>query len=102
MKDSRHLARLDLSGLKHSLAALHVRLKTARTMPISANDHKRSVPATQAASTDDESADALCTCGHPRGQHDSISTRYCDVTLSAGLDRGCVCNVVPGPYPART
>jgi hypothetical protein len=84
----------------HSLAALRVRLKTARTMPLSANSHQVAVPANVQAA-DRESADTLCTCGHPRDQHDSISTRYCDATASAGLDRGCVCHAVPGAYPGR-
>jgi hypothetical protein len=50
---------------------------------------------------DDQSTAALCTCGHPSDGHDSIATRYCDATISAGLKRGCVCSAAPGNYPGR-
>jgi hypothetical protein len=86
----------------HSLAALRVCLKTVRTMPVSANNHKAAAPAvTRADLPGHQSAAALCECGHLYSAHDPISTRYCDATITGGLDRGCVCSVVPGNYPGR-
>lgn len=34
---------------------------------------------------------ALCMCGHPLERHDAVASRYCEVTISASLERGCVC-----------
>jgi hypothetical protein len=71
-------------------------------MASSANDQASVIPTIdQADLPDDESAAALCTCGHPLDRHDSIATRYCEATISAGLVRGCVCSAVPGNYPGR-
>lgn len=86
----------------HSLAALCIYLKAARTMPVSANHYKViTLTDFQADSPSQEPTDVLCACGHVRSQHDSISTRYCDATVSGGLDRGCVCHTVPGAYAGR-
>lgn len=86
----------------HSLAALRMCLKTARIMPLLANNYKVTASTiSRAVSASQEPTDVLCTCGHARSQHDSISSRYCDATASGGLDRGCVCRAVPGAYPGR-
>lgn len=87
---------------RHSLATLRALPKTARIMLISANHYGATAPAvSRADSPDHEPAADRCACGHPRNQHDSISSRYCDATASAGLDRGCVCRAAPGAYPGR-
>ena len=71
-------------------------------MPISANNHQTPAPELfRADPPGRETTDVLCPCGHRHDQHDSISIRYCDVTASAGLDRGCICHAVPGNYPGR-
>lgn len=71
-------------------------------MPDSANQYKVVALTTfQADSPGQEPTDVLCACGHARGQHDSISSRYCDATVSGGLDRGCLCHRVSGAYPGR-
>ncbi len=70
-------------------------------MPISANNHKVADPAVLRADLPGDDPTVLCACGHPRGQHDRVSARYCDATVSGGLDRGCVCHTVSGPYAGR-
>jgi hypothetical protein len=38
-------------------------------------------------------------CSHPRDSHDRICARYCEATISGGLDRGCLCDTaVTGNY----
>ena len=71
-------------------------------MTVSANDHDAATPAITRAETPGHLAtDALCVCGHPYSEHDPISVRYCDATITGGLSRGCVCSAAPGNYPGR-
>ncbi|MGY1639037.1 RGCVC family protein [Geodermatophilus sp. SYSU D00742] len=39
-------------------------------------------------SADDPGCDV---CPHPVAGHDPIALRFCRATLTAGVDRGCVC-----------
>lgn len=41
-----------------------------------------------------------CACGHLELGHDPIARRFCTATSSAGLTRGCICEVV-SPTPSR-
>ncbi|WP_250556751.1 RGCVC family protein [Pseudonocardia lacus] len=34
---------------------------------------------------------ACSACAHDWGAHDPIGVRFCSATITAGLDRGCVC-----------
>jgi len=38
-----------------------------------------------------EPAPTCAACPHPWAEHDPIGVRFCTVTTSRGLDRGCVC-----------
>lgn len=49
------------------------------------------LPPPGAAATPPARPVALCVCGHPVERHDAVAKRYCGVTVSANLDRGCVC-----------
>jgi hypothetical protein len=38
-----------------------------------------------------EHVPACAACTHPLEDHDAIATRFCRATVTARLDRGCVC-----------
>ncbi|MBS2965874.1 RGCVC family protein [Actinocrinis puniceicyclus] len=71
-------------------------------MPLTANSQTAATPVVIGADGAGQPSPAgLCTCGHPYDQHDPISIRYCDATVTGGLSRGCICRTVPGNYPGR-
>jgi hypothetical protein len=35
--------------------------------------------------------DRCAACDHRRSAHDALSQRYCVATVTASLDRGCIC-----------
>jgi hypothetical protein len=55
------------------------------------------MPTTEARTTvpqptaDDTTHPACAACPHPWDAHDVIGVRYCSASVTAGLDRGCVC-----------
>jgi hypothetical protein len=45
-----------------------------------------------------------CECGHLPVEHDRVALRYCQATLAAGLERGCICppaQALPDGAPGR-
>jgi len=71
-------------------------------MPVSMNNHLTATTANIRADSAEQPLPAdLCACGHPYSRHDPISIRYCDATVTAGLNRGCVCRTGTEAYPGR-
>ncbi|HZP52691.1 RGCVC family protein [Actinocrinis sp.] len=71
-------------------------------MPLSVNNHVAATTVSIQVDPAEQLPPAnLCTCGHPYSQHDRISIRYCDATVTGGLDRGCICRTGTGTYAGR-